>query len=294
MRLSATLRAAYARADEELRDEAERIATDPRQFRRRARLAELRASVAEAMRDLDGQAATWLSTQLPVAFRIGADSAVVGASFRWTSADTESLTILARETYDDLLAATRGMDESAKAFVRWATRERALLGRIEGETAQQSARRLAKLLERHGLTAVTYRNGARHSLSDYADMVLRTVTANASNAGFVTQAGRMGVRYVEVFDGTADIACASVNGTVQTVEWAAANPLGHPRCQRAFASRVDVLTAEGASSAAPTTTAAQRADQSAADQARAAANRDRARRRAAQRRSARRQRATSA
>lgn len=77
-------------------------------------------------------------------------------------------------------------------------------------------------------------SGATNSVSR-SKMIAQTETAVAFNTGAVISYREAGIEKVEVLDGDEDEDCASVNGTIQTLEWAMENPVAHPHCQRAFA-----------------------------------------------------------
>lgn len=245
--LSAELRRAYELAWDEIVAEQELIAEAPEQFRRRARLRELQAMVEDRMGTLDDQARVWMTDQYPLVYRMGGEhmGGLLDEPFRWTSADQAAITTLAQDTFDDLLAATANVLDSTKDLVRRLARERALVGRIAGETATQSAARLRRLLNQHGIHAVTYRDGSRHGLAEYADVVMRTKTAVAYNAGALNLGNRAGVRFYEVFDG-AGCGWSShsdpdrANGTIRSADECASFVIAHPRCLRSFGPRPDI------------------------------------------------------
>lgn len=65
----------------------------------------------------------------------------------------------------------------------------------------------------------------------------RTEMAFAQNAATHARYEAAGVEKVEVFDGGADDSddvCNQLNGSIQTLAWAKANPLQHPNCTRCF------------------------------------------------------------
>lgn len=70
-----------------------------------------------------------------------------------------------------------------------------------------------------------------------AEMIARTETAIAHNAGQVRAYQAAGVDRLLVGDGDEDFGCdcPEVDGEVCSIEWAAANPISHPNCRRAFA-----------------------------------------------------------
>lgn len=208
----------------------------------RSRLTGMSRAITETMADLDAAARGWTSRALPEVYALGADGAArdVGERFNWTQIHREAVQQLASETFDDLLAATRYVRRDTKTFIRIAAREHAAAVLLEGKTATQAGRELARRLQDRGIRAVTYKNGARHTLADYADTITRTRSALAFNGGQLNIATEFGVEWVQVSDGAGcgwaahgdtDLA----NGSVRSREEAAANPIAHPRCARSFA-----------------------------------------------------------
>lgn len=104
---------------------------------------------------------------------------------------------------------------------------RALVGRQaqEGWSVEELARQLEDLAEVRSRTR--------------ALLIARTETGQAYNLGSLAAYRTAGVTHVEVLDGEDDEVCASANGQRWTLEEAAANPLGHPNCVRAFAPIVE-------------------------------------------------------
>lgn len=218
-----------------------------RQRRLRARLVDLSREVTGLADNLDTRARRWTGVRYPTIYGHGAQDAAAqtGGHFRWTQPDVAAVTELAHDTYADLLAATRFVRRDAKALIRELSRAQARVALLEGETARRSGEMLARQLDEHGIKAVRYNNGARHSLGDYADTVLRSKTAVAYNAGLLNTLDGSGVGWVEVFDGpdcgwTSHQDSDLANGTVRSVADAVAHSIAHPRCARSFGARTDV------------------------------------------------------
>jgi hypothetical protein len=208
-------------------------------------------------------------TELPAIYTIGAAAAGVGFD-RLAGPDVDAINVLAGDTYSSLLDATRFVRESTKDLIRTLAREHVADKLIVGQTAEQAGRDLAARLEGRGIAAVVYKNGARHGLGDYADMLLRTKSAEAYTVATMGQLDRAGITFVEIFDG---VGCGmashddpdKANGTVRPLIEAQRFPISHPRCRRAVAGRPDVKSLRDARSARPSTTPAQQADQAEAE-----------------------------
>ena len=82
-----------------------------------------------------------------------------------------------------------------------------------------------------GIVRETYKNRAK--------TIARTEIANAQNTGTIARYQVAGVTRVRVYDGDYDELCDSLNGTIQTMDWAIANPTAHPNCTRSFAPIVE-------------------------------------------------------
>lgn len=250
--------------------------------RRRDRLSGLQDLVTSLTTTADEQALRWTSDILPRAYLLGAVAVTVGDL---GGLSLDALVVIAQDTYADLLAATKGVSDSAKTLIRAMSRAQVADKLLTGETAVQAARDLAGQLEGSGITSVVYANGTRHGLAEYTEMLLRTKTATAYSTGNLVSIAGAGVGWVEVFDG---FGCGWIghgdtdkaNGTVRTVAEAQTAVLSHPRCQRSFGARPDVTSAEQARGASPSTTAAQRADQAAVEASRELAAAQRAVRKA--------------
>ncbi len=209
----------------------------------RSRLTGMSRAITDTMADLDAAARGWTARSLPQVYQLGAQQAAVdiGERFNWTQIHREAVQVLAADTYDDLLAATRYVRQDTKAFIRIAAREHAAAVLLEGQTATQAGRRLASKLGDRGIAAVTYRNGARHTLRDYSSTVVRTQTALSQNKGTTNVARENGIKYMACFDGpscglTAHDDPDLANGSVRTLEEAEAWPIAHPRCARSWAA----------------------------------------------------------
>ena len=72
-----------------------------------------------------------------------------------------------------------------------------------------------------------------------ATMIARTEIGIAQNAGHIETYKEIGFTHVKVHDGDCDV-CSEVDGQVWTIDEAAAEPLAHPNCVRAFVPTGDM------------------------------------------------------
>lgn len=248
----------YIDAWQRIVEEQERILSDPRRAGRRARLNELRVAVERELDRLDVPTRGWLQKRLPQVYAAGAESTLAvlgGEALTWTSLHTSAVQRLATDTFSDLLRATEYVRADTKRFIREAAKAASERTLTTGRTAQGAARTLKGAMRERGIAAVIYRDGSRHGLAEYAETVLRTKTAVAYNEGTVNTAVERGFTVFEIFDGpgcglTAHNSGPSANGMVVDAETAAAWPIAHPRCQRAYAARPDLSARTAARPAA--------------------------------------------
>jgi hypothetical protein len=231
----------YRNVQDSLIAELERIAADTAQRRYRRRLNEQVRAIDQALDQVDTQARVYLSRRFPEVYQLGALEAAraTGRPWTWSQLHTDAVSEIANHTYADLLSATRYVRRDVKRFVRMAVRERTAFAVIGGQTATQAGRDLARTLAENRITAVRYRDGSRHTLGEYTQMVARTETALAYNAGTINASREAGVRYMRCLDGPAcslyshnDGPLAS--GMVFTIEEANSYPTAHPNCARSW------------------------------------------------------------
>ncbi|MGW3246539.1 hypothetical protein [Streptomyces sp. NPDC001070] len=250
-RVAAVLRDAWQRLADQQAAVLAALAKQGRAPHMTARLAEFQAAIADFQQRVDAEARAFIGRQLPHLYEQGAQAATeaVGGRFTWTLIHTEALQSLAADSYADFLRRSQEEQRIASAFsraVRKAARREVPLLAAGNTTALQSARALAeRLASEHQLAHVIYRNGARYPVQAWAESATLAKSAVAYNAGTLNQAREAGVQWMQVFDGagcgwTSHNDPDKATDTLRTVEDAAAWPISHPRCTRAFGPRPDV------------------------------------------------------
>lgn len=155
------------------------------------------------------------------------------------------------ETWNTSLAATIGFDEADPAVVAAIRQGGARITNIENTTRDAIRSALAYATEQ-SLSLSQFVNGAddyaglasivEESYANRARTIARTELAYAQNTATFTRYQGAGVDRVTVLDNgveDSDPVCTELNGTVQTLAWAKANPLQHPNCLRTFAPYFD-------------------------------------------------------
>lgn len=234
----------YAAAWERVLEQERALIRDPRRAAAARRLREIRASIEREMDELDRIAPSATRRAVRAAYAAGAASLGV-EPFTFTRPHADAVRLLSDGLTDDLLAATRRVRLTTKRMIREVAKQAALSKTIEGKTATQAAREMAKVLAANGVSAVTYSNGARHGLATYSRMAMRTTTALAYNTGTIKSATEADTKYFEVSDGntcgwTSHDDGQLANGMIVTAEEALSWPISHPNCVRAFLGRAEL------------------------------------------------------
>ena len=222
---------------------------DPSKATKRKRLLEMMKSIFQLMDEVDDEAYAWVTGAYPQAYALGVTQTT--GEMVWSAIHQEAVEELAQDLFQDLLEATKGVRETTKGLIRSIARDEALQSTIAGGTAQQAGRAMKEKLAAEGIHAVTYKNGSRHSLTEYSEMAMRTKTAEAFNKG--TLNAHPDVRYFEVFDGPQcglsfhDDPTAAV-GLILERSDCEKYLISHPNCRRAFGPRPDILSPEEAKS----------------------------------------------
>jgi len=231
---------------------------------RRGRLLALQAHIAALADAADEIAARHVLAGVRDAYLLGGHTTAltVGAALSTTGVDLEAITVLAADTHADLLAATTHIRASTKDLIRVLARDHVADRLYTGQTAVQAGRDLARALQAKSVSAIVYKDGSRHGLAEYSEMVLRTKTAEAYQVGGFNQAAGFKVKYVEVMDGpgcgwTSHDDTQLANGMILTLDAARAYPISHPNCRRTTLARPDLKSLDGASPIGPQFTPAQ-------------------------------------
>jgi hypothetical protein len=260
--LIADLEAVVAQLTAALVDAAESLTEMPAAARAH-RLTVLRDDLNALIDQADAIAAARVLGTMQGSYELGAwvTALLAGTTATFTVVDVNAITHLAQDVMDDLLTATAGMRDDVKAVIRELTRDVVRSKLVVGETAVQAGKDLAARLAERGITAVVYADGRRVSLSTYAEMVIRTKTAEAYQEGGFNQGDALDVQWWEVMDGpacgwTSHDDPVKANGRIVPLDTAREHPLSHPNCRRSTTPRPDILTASDARDAGPLAPAA--------------------------------------
>ncbi len=237
------------------------------------RLADLQ-DVAEALADdlAQGTEAFIQSGGMRRIYQAGGERV---AAFSFTAPHRAAVGVLAADLYGDVLTATRFVDADGKRFVRRVGRHLTGTKLTGGVPVTAQGRDLARVLAREfgsrGIGAIRYRDGSRHSFGEYAEMLLRTKTGVAYNAGTVNACRLSGIEFVELLDGSvcglaSHKGSPRANGLIVRTQVAADWPLSHPNCRRAVVPRPE-LNESNAGEAVSVQSPERRADQAAFEDA---------------------------
>lgn len=267
---------AYQRSYENISSQLTEVVGDPKQRRKVSRLREVRASIDRELTYLDKEVAPRAVQATYWSNELGFASGAVGAgaqTISWDLIDRDAAEILAKGLYTDLLEATSLTGQTSKSLLRKLGRGASLDKLLEGRTAVQAGQAMARQAKGLGVYAVTYANGARHGLDEYAAMSMRTVTANAYNGALVDGAVAEKCKWFEIFDGpdcglTFHEDPQIADGLIVDDDTARTWRISHPNCRRSFGPRPDINNKKEAERAQRSTSSEQRADQLQADRER--------------------------
>lgn len=240
----------YRQTEADLRRQWAAIVDNPRATNTQARLTMLLRSLDRSKRNVDETVAEWVRTTYPGQYATGAVRMAEGydsSSFVWSQPHRDAVALLANDTFTSLLHSTTFEPESIKATVRELARTATAQKLLGGETAYQAGAKLAGRLAEQGIFGVTYADGRFVKASSYAEMVVRSRSAIAYNAGGLNQARSDGVEFFEISDG---LDCGleehdskpAASGMIVTGDVAAMFPISHPNCVRSFLPRPDLAT----------------------------------------------------
>lgn len=238
----------YSQVERDLQRRWALVVNNPAGGAARARLNDLFASLERSRQDVESSALQWMQTAFPGFYAQGMTNMRAGYSSdpaSWTQPHRDAVGLLAVDTFDSLLRPSQFEPDEIKATVRELARASTAEAIIGGKTATQAGADLADKLAARGIFGVTYADGKFVRGSSYADMVVRTRSAIAYNAGGINQARADGVEVFEISDGP-ECGLAShdddqlADGMIIDPDTAASYPISHPNCVRSFLPRPDL------------------------------------------------------
>lgn len=212
------------------------------------RLTELRGTAVAIVDDLANETQDWIRGGGPERVYI-AGAAASGLPFSFTQPHRAAVEVLSKDLYDDVLTATRFVEDDAKRWIREVGRQLAGFKLTGGVPVKTQARRfeseMRQRFEKEGIGKVVYRDGSRHSFGEYAEMQLRTKTGVMYNTGTLNTSRLLGIDVFELLDGaecglTSHYDPEKANGKLVSGAFALAYPLSHPNCRRSIVPRPDV------------------------------------------------------
>lgn len=247
----AELLRAYTVAEVELRRELDRLIRrtilDPTSSARyrRGQVSNLLVRIAEHRAALDRQALVFASEHMSQIYgegmlraqrllQAGGLDALGSPSF--SLIHRQAVELLAADTFDDLARASAFLDDSARRTIREASKLRTTAGAIRGSSVGRDTTALARELARSGVSGFTDAVGRQWRLSTYAEMVVRTKSAQAYNVGTALRTEETGTTALEILDGerSRHEECLAYSGDTCSPLWSIQNPIQHPNCVRSF------------------------------------------------------------
>lgn len=215
--------AAYEALSSEIeRRLAEAVASDdPKVFRA------LDTYVKTATLALDDSVPAWASQELADTYAAAGQQVDAG----WEDHQFEIAAVVSA-----LLAATASVRQTSRRLAHASPAQRDQMLYPAGYKPDLPGPRVA--LTRNSI-GVVYSNGARHSLGEYAAMVIRTNVQDTWNRGVLAASRFAGMSYVRVHDGRScgwpfHFDMPRADGLIRTTEEADNYRLAHPNCMRSF------------------------------------------------------------
>ncbi|MCK9929329.1 hypothetical protein MXD62_19455 [Frankia sp. Mgl5] len=244
---AAALIAAYEAAQRVIDSAVRALRDRPTAAQSRRQHPEIRIGVDVVLDAIGVRTSEWAAERLPAVAARGAAAAVaVLPDVAETGIDPAAVVAdVADELVQALARATDTVRTSLAAMLRAVATDPQLAAAVRVRDVAPALRRLEQLAD--GVYAVRYANGTRMPLGAYADMLIRTITARAYNAGTLEAARAHGVGAVQVADG---LGCPwpggghgmppTADGLVVSVALAEEHPIAHPNCQRSFTLLPDI------------------------------------------------------
>ena len=167
-----------------------------------------------------------IKTAYELGYLLSNDTLNNKGEIEYTDTQQETLNQLLKDTYNDLLLATKYMGESAKKFVRVKTSEVMQLQSALREGNKSLAYSLARKLEEGrlgkdayslGFTGIVDKAGRRWNLKTYTEMVVRTKAQQAHIYGTAEQAHELGCHLFIISSHNATDACSHWEGKIISV-----------------------------------------------------------------------------
>lgn len=214
--------------------------------------------VGEFDRLARARAERWAAQDLPVIYRDGALRALRQARadlalFTWTASHQAALTALTATFYVDLIGRIQEAVRRAQAFARAAqdAAREVTLGRNHAGLDS------AQLAAEHPLGTIVYRDDSRHPVHAWAASALTAQgVVTAAHGAINTGRFELDALWFECVDGpecgfVAHSDTDHASGTIRSADDAAAYPIAHPGCIRAWIPRPDLNGQHGLVSGDP-------------------------------------------
>jgi len=220
----------------------------------------VKRNIQAILKDLQEGSRTWCEQAIPRLYAAGAKAAEAGLADKGMNLVTgfgavhqQAAQLLAEASYNRLVEVTATIGRRVDDIYRQLSLE-AVRGSVIGyDTWRTAARRLRDDLAEQGITGFADRAGRRWNMRTYAEMVGRTVTAEAHRMGTANRILEHGIDLVRItgHEGPCEM-CGPWEGRIlsltgrtegyPTLEYAQSRGLYHPNCRHAMVAHVDLTT----------------------------------------------------
>lgn len=209
--------------------------------------------IEEITKELEKETRVWLEEEVPKQYNEGSFQAIseckthelVLKRTEFGQIHKEAVEALVEDAYLDFANGLEGVKRAGREFIsemiKLKINERIVVGAIKGESVYKIKREVKKLVEDRGFTALIDRGSKRWKIDTYAEMLVRTHTIKANNAGFSNRLLENGLELVEMSShGSSCPICKEYEGKVFSLTGndkrfgkAPTLPI-HPNCRHSF------------------------------------------------------------
>jgi len=154
----------------------------------------LLAQVQKQIDDMNKEAVSWSTTNLPPQYEKGIKSAVngysalgveIGSVETFSKLNTRNIAIIVRNTTQDLVNANNFIGRKIEDDLRQAGLEAIAQKELTGQTVKQTKQNLINKLIDQNVMAIKTKNGRNMNISSYAEVVARSTSREAQNRGLL-------------------------------------------------------------------------------------------------------------
>lgn len=225
------------------------------------------AQIQTIIQEYGGEVNDLIEQQIEDAYKLGANQLIkqldsqdapLTNTAQFNQVHKDAIELLVRDTQNAFLESLQGVYRSTSKIVGDGTKaqitQQLATGKIQGSALRTIKANVVQSLKDDGLTALKDKGGRAWELDRYAEMLIRTKSVEARNAGLANRMVENGYDLVQVSAHGATDVCGDWEGKIlsvsgetdgyPTVDEAEGDGLFHPNCRHAINALVPELAAE--------------------------------------------------